>query len=62
MIKDLPIILLELLFHRGPSVHCGHYVAHIRKDNRWVLFNDNKVAVADSIPEEYAYLLVLERV
>ncbi|RKP10740.1 hypothetical protein THASP1DRAFT_34034 [Thamnocephalis sphaerospora] len=48
--------------HRGTSVHCGHYVAHVRKDGRWVLFNDNKVAAADALPEADVYLLVLERV
>jgi len=33
-----------LISHRGTSVHCGHYVAHINEhDNAWVLFNDEKV-------------------
>lgn len=33
--------LVAFISHRGPSIHCGHYVAY-RKDNngRWVLCND----------------------
>ncbi|RUS27530.1 hypothetical protein BC938DRAFT_483110 [Jimgerdemannia flammicorona] len=49
--------------HKGTSVHCGHYVAHVRKDdNQWVLFNDNKVAATPEPPIREAYMYVLERV
>ncbi|KAG0171228.1 hypothetical protein DFQ29_008955 [Apophysomyces sp. BC1021] len=47
--------------HKGTSVHCGHYVAHVYKENQWVLFNDNKVAVAPTPPIEEAYLYFLQR-
>jgi len=55
--------LKAFISHKGPSVHSGHYVAHIkhpgffpnspRKDadgeseDGWVLFNDEKVVKAD---------------
>ncbi|KAI8058109.1 ubiquitin thiolesterase [Syncephalis plumigaleata] len=52
----------SIVSHRGTSVHCGHYVAHINKDNNWVLFNDNKVVEAGALPESDMYVLVLERV
>ena len=57
--------------HKGPSVHSGHYVAHVRArgadgDDQWVLFNDEKVVAADaeSVRElkALAYLYVFERV
>ncbi|KAG9294738.1 hypothetical protein G9A89_008217 [Geosiphon pyriformis] len=35
--------IISVISHKGTSVHCGHYVAHIRKEGKWVLFNDNKV-------------------
>lgn len=36
--------LRAFLSHKGPSVHSGHYVAHVKKpDVGWVLFNDEKV-------------------
>ena len=58
--------LRAFVSHKGPSVHSGHYVAHIRTDDvGWVLFNDEKVVRAD--PESVralkalAYLYVFER-
>ncbi|KAI8969677.1 ubiquitinyl hydrolase [Trametes punicea] len=57
--------LKAFISHKGPSVHSGHYVAHIRTDEGWVLFNDEKVVKADaeSVRElkKLAYLYVFER-
>ncbi|KAI8371908.1 hypothetical protein BD560DRAFT_351515, partial [Blakeslea trispora] len=47
--------------HKGTSVHCGHYVAHVYKEGEWVLFNDNKVAVTPNPPIGEAYLYFLKR-
>jgi len=58
--KDLPAKyrLKSFVSHKGPSVHSGHYVAHIRGPGAighqdattsaedWVLFNDEKVVKA----------------
>lgn len=41
--------LRSFISHKGPSVHSGHYVAHVRQGNStddWVLFNDEKVVRA----------------
>ncbi|KZT00902.1 ubiquitin carboxyl-terminal hydrolase 14 [Laetiporus sulphureus 93-53] len=64
--------LKAFISHKGPSVHSGHYVAHIRVEDvavggeSWVLFNDEKVVKADaeSVRElkKLAYLYVYERV
>lgn len=37
--------LTAFISHKGPSIHCGHYVAY-RKDSsgRWILCNDAKLA------------------
>lgn len=69
--KDLPgtktlpakYRLKAFISHKGPSVHSGHYVAHIKhpglisessskgvdeeSEEGWVLFNDEKVVKAD---------------
>ena len=69
--KDLPgtkalpakYRLKAFISHKGPSVHSGHYVVHIRHpgfvtesygkdvdgepEEGWVLFNDEKVVKAD---------------
>lgn len=50
-LKGVPAKYKPMAFisHKGPSVHSGHYVAHIRKGDQgeWVLFNDEKVVKAD---------------
>ena len=33
--------------HLGVSVHSGHYVAHVRRGDEWVLYNDIKVAASN---------------
>ena len=38
--------------HLGTSTACGHYVAHIKKGDDWVLFNDAKVASTSEPPIE----------
>ena len=38
--------LASFITHRGPSVHSGHYVAHVRDDAGWVFYNDDKVVHA----------------
>lgn len=35
--------LKAFISHKGPSVHSGHYVAHVKHDDEWILFNDEKV-------------------
>ena len=58
--------LKAFISHKGPSVHSGHYVAHIRVGDEWVLFNDEKVVKADAESvrdlKRFAYLYFLERV
>ncbi|KAG5643673.1 hypothetical protein DXG03_000504 [Asterophora parasitica] len=66
--KDVPAryVLKAFVSHKGPSVHSGHYVAHIRVGEEWVLFNDEKVVKADeeSVAQlkKLAYLYFFERV
>jgi ubiquitin carboxyl-terminal hydrolase 5/13 len=69
--KDLPgtgtlpakYILKAFISHKGPSVHSGHYVVHIKHpdlvpgssgrdadgepEEGWILFNDEKIVKAD---------------
>ncbi|EKM60173.1 uncharacterized protein PHACADRAFT_246014 [Phanerochaete carnosa HHB-10118-sp] len=63
--------LKAFISHKGPSVHSGHYVAHIRtadpsgSGDMWVLFNDEKVVKADAESvrdlKRFAYLYVFEK-
>ncbi|KAH9612600.1 hypothetical protein KSS87_003752 [Heliosperma pusillum] len=53
--------LLGFVSHMGTSTHCGHYVAHIYKDGRWVLYNDEKVGASLNPPKDMGYLYFFER-
>jgi len=66
---DLLSLTAQYVSHKGPSVHSGHYVAHVRQqDGRWALFNDEKVVRADGGAQSaaalapLAYVYVFERV
>ncbi|WAR56508.1 hypothetical protein PtB15_7B357 [Puccinia triticina] len=79
--KSLParFKLRGFISHKGPSVFSGHYVAHVNsnlpahspsalKGEHWVLFNDEKVAVAEQGPLSHeamaplAYIYLFERI
>ncbi|GAB2284593.1 ubiquitin-specific protease ubp14 [Dionaea muscipula] len=53
--------LLGFVSHIGTSTQCGHYVSHIHKDGRWVIFNDEKVGVSVNPPKDMGYLYFFER-
>lgn len=53
--------LLGFVSHMGTSTHCGHYVAHIYKDGKWVLYNDEKVGASVNPPKDMGYLYFFER-
>ncbi|KAG5368093.1 Ubiquitin carboxyl-terminal hydrolase 14 [Yarrowia sp. E02] len=55
--------LTGIICHKGTSVHAGHYVAYVKKDGEWVLFNDEKV-VSSSVEDmkKLAYVYVFQRV
>ncbi|RKP15485.1 hypothetical protein BJ684DRAFT_6943 [Piptocephalis cylindrospora] len=46
----------SVISHRGTSMHCGHYVVDIVHEDRWVLMNDERVVLADQIPQADVYL------
>ncbi|KPV75875.1 uncharacterized protein RHOBADRAFT_35647 [Rhodotorula graminis WP1] len=78
--KDVPAKyrLKAFISHKGPSVHSGHYVAHVwtgqasvggvEGKGGWVLFNDEKVVRADEGEQAadklmpLAYVYLFERV
>ena len=64
---DSKYILNSFITHKGTSVFCGHYVAHLKDDQsgKWILYNDEKVAEAvidDSFPIEDAYLYFFKKI
>lgn len=59
----LPLVyeLAAFVSHMGTSTNVGHYVCHIRKGDRWVIYNDEKVAVSENPPTELGYLYLYRR-
>ena len=45
----------------GSNTMCGHYVAHIKKEGRWAIYNDRKVAVSERPPLELGYMYLYKR-
>jgi len=54
--------LVAFISHMGTSTKAGHYVCHIRKQGRWVIFNDEKVSLSEQPPQDLAYLYLYERI
>ena len=52
---------MAFISHMGSSTMTGHYVCHIKKDEKWIIFNDNKVAESVAPPKEHAYLYFYKR-
>ena len=53
--------LLGFASHIGSNTNCGHYVAHIKKNGQYVLFNDSKVAKSKEPPSDLGFLYLYRR-
>jgi ubiquitin carboxyl-terminal hydrolase 5/13 len=63
-------VMRGMISHIGKNTGSGHYVAHVQKrgvdgndnsDGKWVIFNDEKVALSSSPPFPHAYLYLFQR-
>jgi len=54
--------LYAAITHLGASTGTGHYVAHILKEGKWVLYNDSKVSVAGSVPLSQGYIYFFRKI
>lgn len=53
--------MVGMISHIGKHTGSGHYVAHLRRDEGWVIFNDEKVALSETPPLPHAYLYLFQR-
>ena len=53
--------LIGMVSHIGKNTGSGHYVAHLKKDGKWVIFNDEKVALSNKPPFQHAYMYLYQR-
>ncbi|XP_015606873.1 ubiquitin carboxyl-terminal hydrolase 5 [Cephus cinctus] len=54
--------LIGFISHMGTSTMVGHYVCHLLKENRWVIYNDEKVALSENPPKELGYIYMYQRI
>ena len=54
--------LVAFISHMGTSTHVGHYVCHILREGRWIIYNDEKVALSKQPPKDLAYLYLYQRI
>jgi uncharacterized UBP type Zn finger protein len=40
--------LIGIVSHLGRNTDHGHYVCHLKKENQWIFFNDEKVLSSSS--------------
>ncbi|XP_067851407.1 ubiquitin carboxyl-terminal hydrolase 13 [Heptranchias perlo] len=62
-IKDGPgrYELFSFISHVGTSTMSGHYVCHIKKEGRWVIYNDHKVCASEKPPKDVGYIYFYQR-
>ncbi|TMW55911.1 hypothetical protein Poli38472_008559 [Pythium oligandrum] len=53
--------LVGFVSHIGRNTNSGHYVCHLKKEGRWVIFNDDKVALSAEPPLGAGYLYLFRR-
>ncbi|ACO65323.1 predicted protein [Micromonas commoda] len=53
--------LFGIVSHMGGNTACGHYVAHVKIEGQWHIFNDRKVAISQKPPLELGYLYFYRR-
>jgi ubiquitin carboxyl-terminal hydrolase 5/13 len=53
--------LVGFITHLGKRTDSGHYVCHIKKDDRWLIFNDKNVAVSEVAPRGHGYMYLYKR-
>lgn len=54
-------VMVGTVSHIGKHTGSGHYVAHMKRGDKWVIFNDEKVAYCETAPLEHAYMYLFQR-
>eukprot|EP00792_Barthelona_sp_PAP020_P006604 TRINITY_DN3037_c0_g1_i1.p1 TRINITY_DN3037_c0_g1~~TRINITY_DN3037_c0_g1_i1.p1 ORF type:complete len:727 (+),score=204.75 TRINITY_DN3037_c0_g1_i1:31-2181(+) len=58
--------LKGMITHKGATAYTGHYICHLLKEidgeEKWILFNDRKVAIAPNPQFNKGYIYLYERV
>ncbi|GJQ10629.1 hypothetical protein GpartN1_g2420.t1 [Galdieria partita] len=60
-VEDTSYQLVGAIVHLGSSTSSGHYVAYTYVDSHWILYNDEKVSIAESPYLGQAYMYFYRR-
>ncbi|NXD79563.1 UBP13 hydrolase, partial [Halcyon senegalensis] len=63
-VKDGPgrYELFGFISHMGTSTMSGHYVCHLKKEGRWVIYNDLRVCASERPPKDLGYIYIYHRI
>uniref|UniRef100_A0A671TBA6 Ubiquitin carboxyl-terminal hydrolase n=1 Tax=Sinocyclocheilus anshuiensis TaxID=1608454 RepID=A0A671TBA6_9TELE len=53
--------LFAFISHMGASTMSGHYVCHMKKEGRWLIYNDHKVCLSERPPKDLGYMYFYRR-
>jgi len=53
--------LFAFVNHIGSNVQSGHYICHIKKEGKWVKYNDEKVEESKNPPIQFGYIYFFRR-
>jgi len=53
--------MVGMVSHIGKNTGSGHYVAHLKRNDKWAIFNDEKVALSEHPPFQHAYMYLFQR-
>ncbi len=48
--------------HLGKNTSHGHYVSHVRKNAKWIYYNDSKVTVSQEPPFHKGYIYIFTNI
>ncbi|NWQ95037.1 UBP13 hydrolase, partial [Burhinus bistriatus] len=54
--------LFGFISHMGTSTMSGHYVCHLKKEGRWVIYNDLRVCASERPPKDLGYIYFYHRI
>ena len=57
----LDFSLKAFVTHSGSSPRSGHYICHVKYDDQWYIYDDDRVAEVTDPPKSGGYFFLYER-
>eukprot|EP01091_Cochliopodium_minus_P014742 TRINITY_DN5055_c1_g1_i1.p1 TRINITY_DN5055_c1_g1~~TRINITY_DN5055_c1_g1_i1.p1 ORF type:complete len:781 (+),score=295.31 TRINITY_DN5055_c1_g1_i1:1-2343(+) len=59
---DAKYKLLGFVLHKGTTPQMGHYVAYLKKDNKWYCYDDSRIQESESPPFHSAFIYFFSKI